>query len=461
LVLAIECDRPLAGATRHSLAGVDEVVIGRGPERRAVRHFVDGARRLTLSVPDRRISAAHARLRRSGGKFFLEDAGSRNGSFVNGSRVVRAAVAANDVIELGHTLFQVAYALDTPHDCPADVDPDGSGEVTPDGFVTLLPDLATAFEKLRRVAASQTSILLGGETGTGKEVVARRVHALSGREGPFVAVNCAALPEALVESQLFGHVRGAFSGALRDEPGLVRASSKGTLLLDEIGDLAPRAQATLLRVLQESEVLPVGATRPTSVDLRVIAATHRPLDALVESREFRADLFARLSGFSFALPPLHARRPDLGLLVASILRETAGGSSVTLTVPAARALLRYGWPFNVRELRHCLTLAAAFAKGTPIEAAHLDSRIAAEGAVRAVASGRDRQALTEEDAKLREELVAQLRRHRGNVTQVARAVGRARMQVHRWMARFDLDPLAFRRVDDDPGEPDGASGEVP
>jgi pSer/pThr/pTyr-binding forkhead associated (FHA) protein len=447
LVLALECDRPLAGAARHSLAGVDEVLVGRGPERTAIRHFAEGARRLTLAIPDPRISGTHARLRRSGGRFFLEDAGSRNGCFLNGARVERAAVSDDDVIELGHTLFQVAYALPTPEGTPVDVDPGDSGDLA-GGFATLLPDLATAFAKVQRVADSRTSILLGGDTGTGKEVVARRIHALSGRQGPFVAVNCAALPEALVESQLFGHVRGAFSGALRDEPGLVRASSGGTLLLDEVGDLAPRAQAALLRVLQESEVLPVGATRPVPVDLRVIAATHRRLDTLVESREFRADLFARLSGFSFVLPALHARRPDIGLLVASILRDVAGDAQATLTVPAGRALLRYRWPFNVRELRQCLALAVSLAKGAPVEPAHLGKPVEAEDAAPAGPSERDRPALTAESTQLRDELIAQLRLHRGNVTEVAQALGRARIQVYRWMSRFDLDPLAFRRNGD-------------
>src|SRR5262249_4252107 len=160
------------------------------------------------------------------------------------------------------------------------------------------------------------SILLLGETGTGKEVLARSLHALSQRPGPFIAVNCGAIPENLVEGQLFGHVRGAFSGALKDEPGLVRAAQGGTLLLDEIGDLPASSQAALLRVLQESEVRPVGSTQTVKVDVRIIAATHRPLESLIKGNAFRHDLYARLAGFRFELAPLRKRKVDLGLLIA-------------------------------------------------------------------------------------------------------------------------------------------------
>src|SRR5262249_27731601 len=163
------------------------------------------------------------------------------------------------------------------------------------------------------------SVLLFGETGTGKEVLAGAIHRTSARTGAFVAANCGALPAALVESQLFGHVRGAFTGAVRDGPGFVRAADRGTLFLDEIGDLAPPAQAALLRVLEEYEVVPVGTTRAVHVDVRVIAATHRPLDQMAERGEFRQDLYARLAGFVQRIPPLRERREDLGLLVGGVL----------------------------------------------------------------------------------------------------------------------------------------------
>src|SRR5437588_230906 len=172
-------------------------------------------------------------------------------------------------------------------------------------------------------ARARIPVLLLGETGTGKELIARAVHDLSGRTGPFLAVNCGALPETLVESELFGYRKGAFSGAYEDRPGLVRSSDKGTLLLDEIGSLPLPAQAALLRVLQEEEVVPVGATRPLRVNLRVVAATHEDLGVLASQELFRADLLARLSGFTLDLPPVRERREDVGLFLTSLLRKLA------------------------------------------------------------------------------------------------------------------------------------------
>jgi DNA-binding NtrC family response regulator len=444
LVLVCECERPLAGPSRFSLAQVDEVLIGRGPKRSVSRAIVDGARRLTVHVPDAWMSKPHAWLRRSAGRFLAVDEGSRNGSFVNGVRADRTPIDEDDVIELGHTVFQVVYDLATPEGTQ---DFDGLKPGADDSrLTTLMPALAMDFASVIRVAASEVPILLRGETGTGKEVVARAIHATSNRSGPLVAVNCGALPDALVESQLFGYAKGAFSGALRDEPGLVRASSGGTLFLDEIGDLSPAGQESLLRVLQEHEVLAIGATRPTPVDLRVVSATHRPLESMVKAGEFRADLLARLSGFSVTLAPLRARRPDIGLLLASILRELAGerAEPLTLRVATARALLRYDWPFNVRELRQCLSAALALASGPAIEPSHLPAPIGKCAEPASEKQAPEPRVLDESGERLRAELEDRLRQHQGNVSEVARSFGRARMQIHRWMVRFDLDPRKFR-----------------
>jgi transcriptional regulator with GAF, ATPase, and Fis domain len=286
--------------------------------------------------------------------------------------------------------------------------------------------------------------MLRGETGTGKEVAARAVHALSKRAGPFVPVNCGAIPVALVESHLFGHTRGAFSGAVRDEPGFVRAAHGGTLFLDEIGDLPPASQAALLRVLQEGEVIPVGTTRAVPVDLRIVAATHQQLEALVARGAFRADLLARLDGFTFALPPLRERREDTGLLVADLLRATPDAERLQLSSEVGRALLQYEWPLNIRELGHCLARACALAKGEHrLELRHLPPQV--RGALEPSPGADEPLGAEGSDARLRVQLEGLLAQHEGNVAEVARALGKARMQVHRWCKRFEIDPERYRR----------------
>jgi transcriptional regulator with GAF, ATPase, and Fis domain len=275
-------------------------------------------------------------------------------------------------------------------------------------------------------------VLLRGESGAGKEVLAAAVHRLSGRRGRFQPVNCGAIPPNLTESTLFGHRRGAFSGAVDDQPGLVRGADGGTLLLDEIGDLPLPAQAALLRVLQESELLPLGAARPVKVDLRVVAATNQDLEALAAEGRFRRDLLARLSGYVCHVPPLRERREDFSLIVAALMTKL-GAADATFSADAARALLRYEWPLNVRELGKCLASAVALARGKRITSEHLPPLVNAAPPAPAVDNGR------------RDELIAQLRAHRGNVSAVARAMGKARAQVQRWLRRFRIDPVAFRR----------------
>src|SRR5262249_14639280 len=237
---------------------------------------------------------------------------------------------------------------------------------------SLSPAIAEVVARAKAVATARVPVLLRGESGTGKEVLARAIHRFSSRPGAFVAVNCGAIPSELVESELFGHRKGAFSGAHQDKTGLVRTSDGGTLLLAEIGDLALPAQAALLRVLQEAEVLPVGAARPVAVDLRVITATHRDLDALVRQGGFRHDLLARIDGVTIDVPPLRDRLEDVPLLIAALLIQLAPGrADVTVQPDAAQALLEHDWPLNVRELEQALAGALALSAGGPIERAHL------------------------------------------------------------------------------------------
>ncbi len=440
LVILFERARPLAGGARHSLANIDRVTIGRGERRAASRLMRDGRPTLLVSVPDDRMSASHALLERKNGGWSFVDCESTNGCRINRARVTAKMLSDGDVLELGGTLFRYRDAVSTPVNAPGDVDAKALCDL-PRAFGTLLPSLGRDLETLARVAKSDIAILLLGETGTGKEVLARAIHEQSRRTGAFVAVNCGALPGTLVESLLFGHKKGAFSGATQDEVGLVRAAEGGTLFLDEIGDLPSASQAALLRVLQEREVVPVGATRPVRVETRVVSATHRPLRALVDAGQFRHDLLARLSGFEFVLPPLRERIDDIGVLVAALLRSLVAhcGPAPRLSGSAAYALIDHGWPNNVRELAQRLEVSALLSTNGRIELTRTS-----EETELAKNPGSPPLELSSEERALHAELLAQLVEHRGNVTHVGKAMGKARSQVQRWVRRFGIDTGKFR-----------------
>ncbi len=229
--------------------------------------------------------------------------------------------------------------------------------------------------ELERVAPTLLSCVLLGESGTGKEVAALELHRASGRRGAFHAINCAAIPYALLESELFGYRRGAFSGADRDKPGLVKLADGGTLFLDEIGDMPLEAQAKLLRVLQSREVFPLGATAPERVNVRVVCATHRDLRQSVGEGKFRGDLFARLGEYCLVLPPLRDRKEDVYQLARHFGARYAG-RDITLSFSFVVALLHHDWPFNVRELESCMKRAVALADGDVLDTAQLPDSIA-------------------------------------------------------------------------------------
>jgi two-component system response regulator HydG len=236
-----------------------------------------------------------------------------------------------------------------------------------------------ALEVAESVADTESTVLLQGESGTGKEVVARYIHELSGRAGgAFVSINCGALPEGLLESELFGHVKGSFTGAVRDKTGLFSAATNGTFLLDEIGETTPATQVKLLRALQQREVIPVGATESVPINARVIAATNRDLEDEIRRGAFRSDLYYRLNVISISLPPLRQRRDDIPLLADTFLRRTAeytGEPVKALSAEATEALSEYSWPGNVRELEHALERAAILTKGATIKIGALPERV--------------------------------------------------------------------------------------
>ena len=439
LVLGLTCDQPLLAPARYSLEDIDEVLLGRGHERTG-RRGERPARRLSVTVPDPWMSSRHAKLARTDGRWMLEDGGSKNGCRVNGWRVRSAALADGDLIELGCTFLLFRRNVAVVGECE-DLD---LADPPPGDLATCSPPLERQLAALARMARTDATVLVTGETGTGKEVLARAIHARSRATGPFVAVNCGALPAGLVESQLFGHRKGAFSGATTDQVGLVRSADGGTLFLDEIGDLPLPAQTAMLRVLQEGEVLPVGGTRPVRVAVRVLAATHRDVDAMVAAGDFRADLLGRVVGFRVELPPLRERKEDLGLLLAALLRRHAGADAarVTFTPEAARLLYRHGWPLNVRELEKCVAAALALAHGEPIHEMHLQQILQPGGSPHP--DSRERPPFSEADLERREQLIRLLGQHRGNVTAVAAGLGKARMQIQRWLKRYGIDPKTFR-----------------
>ncbi len=239
--------------------------------------------------------------------------------------------------------------------------------------------MRAVFGMVERVASSSSTVLLLGETGTGKELIARAIHASSPRsERPFVAIDCGALAETLLESELFGHVKGAFTGALADKSGLFQAAHGGSCFLDEIGEITPWMQAKLLRVLQEHEVKRVGETDSLKVDVRVIAATNKDLTRLVAGGKLREDLFYRLSVVTIVLPPLRDRREDIPLLATYFLRKyaAANGKSVSLISPEAMALLvEHSWPGNVRELEHTIEAVVALTSGPLVLPEDLPSKL--------------------------------------------------------------------------------------
>ncbi len=438
-----------------------------------------------ICVPEQAVSRQHARIysrvdpttgRES---WILQDLGSRNGTMVDGAYVnADVELEPNHEIRVGDAIFKfvesgvekcVAYRID--------------GRVAGDRKAKLFTDLVGGAQidhiaaDIERIAPKELSAVILGETGTGKEVIARGIHRLSGRKGSLQAINCAAIPHNLLESELFGYRRGAFSGADRDKPGLIKLADQGTLFLDEIGDMPLDAQAKLLRVLQSREVFPLGATTPERVDIRVVCATHRDLYQYVKEGKFRGDLLARLNEHVVRLPPLRERKEDI-LLLARSFGARYGRPNLTFTFSFIVALLHYDWPFNVRELESCIKRGVALTDGNQLDTVHLPDAISEHmkgygerprvslqsnlppspaspsadehgggepaGMRSSFLPSSVPQAQSRRGAPTEEELRALLQRHRGNIAAVGRELGKERMQVHRWLKRYNIDLSEYR-----------------
>jgi len=315
----------------------------------------------------------------------------------------------------------------------------------PGTIIGASPAIRDVQKRIGLAAAGDAGVLILGETGVGKELVAGAIHRFSARAGkPFVAVNCAAIPAELLESELFGHERGAFTGAVAARRGRFREAEGGTLLLDEIGDMPLATQAKILRVLQEREVTPVGGA-PVKIDARIIAATHQDLQALVARGLFRADLYYRLAVIPIAVPPLRERGGDILLLARHILGELRPGHPPGLTEAAERALLAHAWPGNVRELRNTLERAASLTRSGVIEPADL----ALSGHAVAEASTNLSEAVAATEIAM---IRAALIRAQGNRTEAARALGISRQALYDRLKRYDLETMS-----DFPTPPVGSS----
>jgi transcriptional regulator with GAF, ATPase, and Fis domain len=436
--------------------GVPELILGR-----------DAANQ--VCIPEQAVSRQHARIAYHAATsvgnttrpaaWVLTDLGSRNGTMVDGAFVKELPLEHLQELRIGDAIFKfveagaeryVSYRLD--------------GMMFAEKKSRALDELVGGAQMdaiaadIERIAPTELSCLVLGDTGTGKEVAARGIHRLSGRKGSFQAVNCAAIPHNLLESELFGYRRGAFSGADRDKPGLVKLADGGTLFLDEIGDMPLEAQAKLLRVLQMREVFPLGGTTPEKVDIRVVCATHRDLHAHVTEGKFRGDLFARLNEHVVRLPPLRERKEDVYRL-AKAFATRYGQPELTFTFSAMVALLHYDWPFNVRELESCIKRGVALTTGGVLDTPHLPDAIATfmkgYGEKRSQAPtarilppfphvvGAPSPA-RRASAPTAEELRALLERHKGNVAAVGRELGKERMQIHRWLKKYEIDLDRYR-----------------
>lgn len=357
----------------HNLPTAGEFIVGRADDA-------------AIRIDEHAASRQHARFRVCASRVTVCDLGSRNGTWVNGAPVRGECVlAAGDMVQVGGAAMILQHG---PLGTVASGVSGGAAEPAPalrrlqlgERQVLLAdPAMLQLYDLLRRLAASSLPVLVTGETGTGKENAAFAVHHFSRRsDGPFISINCAAIPESLVESELFGHERGAFSGAVAAKPGRLEAASGGTLFLDELGELSGAVQAKLLRVLETGRMLPVGATREREVDLRIVAATNRDLEAEIRAGRFRQDLFFRLCAATVVLPPLRERQREIALLAADFLSHACARAQrppLRLTDATLQLLLGHGWPGNVRELRNLMDYAAVAVLDDELRPEHLPARV--------------------------------------------------------------------------------------
>lgn len=310
-----------------------------------------------------------------------------------------------------------------------------------ESIVTRSPRMLRMLEQARMVALSDVSVLINGQSGTGKEILAQAIHAASPRSGnAFIAINCGALPEQLLESELFGHAKGAFTGAVSSREGLFQAAEGGTLFLDEIGDMPPTLQVKLLRVLQERKVRPLGSNRDLDINVRILSATHRDLPKAMEKKEFREDLFYRLNVVNLKIPALHERAEDIPLLADHLLKQSAERHKPFVrrfSTDAMKRLMAASWPGNVRQLVNVIEQCVALTSAPVISEALVEQALAGENtALPTFAEARNQFELNY--------LRKLLQMTKGNVTHAARLAGRNRTEFYKLLSRHELDASDFK-----------------
>jgi DNA-binding NtrC family response regulator len=391
-----------------------------------------------LVLTDERVSARHLAIAATGGRFRVRDLDSKNGTLYEGSRLAAAVVPVGATVKLGRSFVRIQ-----PQPRALDIEPSQSrrfGELVAESLA-----MREVFAVLELAAQSEVTMLLEGETGTGKELAARAIHeAGDRRKGPFVAVDCGALPENLLDSELFGHVRGAFTGAAHSRAGAFVRAHGGTIFLDELGSVPESVQARLLRVLEERKVKPVGADAERGVDVRVIAASRHDLETRIAEGVFRSDLYYRLSVVRVILPPLRARREDISMVVGEIMRRR-GLEPGDVRGPNLDVLYARDWPGNVRELRNVVDRAIAMSPGaTCFDDLRLAPRTAAGDETQQPGAG-IRTDLPYAEAKQavlhefeRRYLRDVLARCEGNISATARATGLDRKHLRTLLRRHGL-----------------------
>jgi two-component system response regulator GlrR len=377
-------------------------------------------------LDDKQVSRYHCEILLDGGEARVRDLGSRNGTWVDGTRVLESFLRDGAELRLGQTALRVSLGEERVAQVESQKTELGS-------LVGKSALMRGAFALLEKAAPTDATVLIEGETGTGKEGAAEALHAGSSRrDKPLVVVDCAAIPANLIESELFGHVRGSFTGAAVTRAGAFEEADGGTVLLDEIGELPLALQPKLLRVLERREVKRIGESQMRKLDVRVIAATHRDLRSAVNRHDFRADLYFRLSVVRITLPPLRERPEDIPLLVPILLARLGARPEVIaeLTRPEfVSALVRASWPGNVRELRNFLERCLVFQEPLPLDEAHGDRTAAvsfAEGRQRAI------------DDYERRSLLQLMAECQGRVAEVAQKAGLGRAQLYRLLHKHGL-----------------------
>jgi transcriptional regulator of acetoin/glycerol metabolism len=385
-----------------------------------------------IQLADAVVSRRHAAIERTSKGFLVRDLGSRFGTFVDGQRVSSGGGPApfGSVLRVGNALLLLVEDV-ARYGAPRRIDARFLG-TRRDALAG--PTLWNVWQQATRAASLSQPVLILGESGSGKEAIARLVHASRTRPGPFVALNLAAVPEGLFESELFGHVRGAFTGATRARPGAFREAQDGVLFLDEVGDLRLDLQVKLLRAIDQMRVRPLGATADEAVNARVVAATSLDLSEGCRRGTFRSDLYYRLSGIVLTVPALRERRDEIVFLAVSLLKDA--GADLHLSTTAAEALVIAHWPGNVRQLENVLTqatVAALEAGSSTIRAEHLPK----------LDSGQP--APPGEELELnREAIVEAFQRTAGNATRAADTLGISRAQLYKLFKRYGLEPSTLR-----------------